>query len=415
VQIDPPAQQWSDGPMTRRAAARGPARMSERSLAPDLARGSVLLFIALANVSTYFYGRPLGPGLRPVGGSVLDDVLDFVVTVLVDARSYPMFALLFGYGMVQLTGRQLSNGAAWPAVRRLLLRRQAGLLLLGAVHTFLLFHGDVLGVYAATGLVVLLLFRRSGKALLWWTTISVMLLTGLSGLISVVRPTPPAGTDGYLSQALTRLLDWGLASGLSAVLLVVVGPMLIGVLMARAQLLDRPGEHLVVLRRIAVGGVVTGVLGGIPFGLIVAGWGQAILPTWAAQALHGFTGVAAGAGYAALFALWAASRAAAERRGRVRVLAATGQRSLTGYLWQSVLFAPLLAPWGLGLGARLPTSLGYLLAVLVWASALLLAHWLDRAGRRGPAESRSGRDPVLPPRDGCFWDTSDGTCPTSTD
>jgi len=261
-----------------------------------------------------------------------------------------------------------------------------GLLVFGAAHAFLLFHGDILGVYGATGLVVLLLFRRSRRALLWWTAISVVLLVGLDALVAGSVFSQPARADGYLAQAVERLLNWAAAVGFAAVLLLMVGPMLIGVLMARARMLDRPGDHLPALRRIAVGGVGAGVVGGIPQGLLVAGWGPPLLPEWGASALHGFTGLAAGAGYAALFGLWAASRDGLERRGPAAVLAAAGRRSLTCYLWQSVLFAPLLAAWGLGWGARLPTSLGYLLAVLAWGTGLLLAWWLHRRGSRGPAE-----------------------------
>lgn len=373
-------------PTVQRNARRGPVRTAERSLAPDLARGSALLFIALANVSAYLHGRELGPGSRPVGGSALDDVLDFLVAVLVDGRAYPMFALLFGYGMVQLTGRQLAGGATWSAVRRLLLRRQIGLVLFGAGHAFLLFHGDVLGLYGATGLVLLLVFRRSRRALLWWASITAVLLAGVLAFTPAATPAVPARTDGYLAQAVDRLLEWSMAVGLGVLMPMLLAPMLVGVLMARAQLLERPAEHVVLLRRIAICGLAVGILGGVPYGILVAGW-EPVLPVAGAAALHGLTGVVAGAGYAAAFGLWAAGRTAQGRRGPIAVLAASGQRSLTCYLWQSVLFAPLLAAWGLGLGARLPTSLAYLLAVLVWAGGLLLARWLDRAGSRGPAET----------------------------
>lgn len=56
-----PATPPGGSPATAGSAARGAVRGSERSLAPDLARGAVLLFVALANVSTYFYGRDLEP------------------------------------------------------------------------------------------------------------------------------------------------------------------------------------------------------------------------------------------------------------------------------------------------------------------------------------------------------------------
>ncbi len=59
-------------------AGGGPVPASRRSWAPDLARGAVLLGIALANVGLYLHGTEMGPGLRPVDGSPLDRTLDFV-------------------------------------------------------------------------------------------------------------------------------------------------------------------------------------------------------------------------------------------------------------------------------------------------------------------------------------------------
>jgi uncharacterized membrane protein YeiB len=49
-----------------------------------------------------------------VGGSWLDNALDVLVATVVDGRSYPLFAMLFGYGMVQLFRRQSRSEAPWP-------------------------------------------------------------------------------------------------------------------------------------------------------------------------------------------------------------------------------------------------------------------------------------------------------------
>lgn len=52
---------------------------------------------------------------------------------------------------------------------------------------------------------------------------------------------------------------------------------------------------------------------------------------------------------------------------------AVGKRSLTGYLLQSVLRAPLLAAWGLGLGAALSAWSMAVLAVALWLVSVGLA------------------------------------------
>lgn len=365
---------------------RGPVTRSERSLAPDLARGTVLLFIALANVSTYFHDRVLEPGHRPVGGSRLDDVLDVVVATVVDRRSYPMFALLFGYGMVQIARRQRAAGASRRAMRTVLVRRNLALVVLGAVHALLLFDDDILGPYGAIGLVALVLLERSRRVLTGWiagTTVSLALAMGATD--AGTAGDVPRESAEYATSAIERIASWGVGLAEVTVVLALLGPTLIGVLMARAGLLDRPWEHVRVLRRTAMVGIPLGLMGGAPYALTVGGfWSPSPLTAGLLGVLHVATGVAAGVGYIALFGLWAARR---RTRGPVtRALAATGERSLTCYLWQSVVFAPLLSAWGLGLGDRLGTTAGYGLAVAVWASSVVLAVVLARTGRRGPAE-----------------------------
>jgi uncharacterized membrane protein YeiB len=81
-----------------------------------------------------------------------------------------------------------------------------------------------------------------------------------------------------------------------------------------------------------------------------------------------------------------AARAGAGAGPLTRALAACGQRSLSCYLGQSVLFVALLPAWTLNLGARLGVAQAAVLAVVVWLVLLLVAVVSARAGYRGPAE-----------------------------
>ncbi|MGF1662865.1 MAG: DUF418 domain-containing protein [Kineosporiaceae bacterium] len=375
----------------------------ERSLAPDLARGSVLLFIALANVSTYFYGREVGPGHRPVDASSLDRVLDFAVTLLVDRRSWPMFALLLGYGLWQITHRQQARGTSWPATRGILVRRGLWLFAFGGVHALLLFDGDILGPYGLSTIVMLLFLRRSARALVAWGLVSLVLLTAAFGVLGAVGVGEvPYDDPSYLISAVNRLIGWTVTTVATALFIGLLAPMAAGLLMGRAGWLDRPWDHVGALRRVAVWGTAASVLGGLPFALQVAG----VLPASpfallaSSQALHTLTGVAGGAAYVAIFALIAVRLRNRPRRGLIRAFTATGERSLTCYLLQSVAFAPLLSAWGLGWGGIAPTSAGYALAVVVWAATVVVAVLLDRAGRRGPFEVALRRLTYRPGRTG---------------
>ncbi len=366
----------------------GPVPQSQRSWAPDLARGAVLLGIALANVGLYLHGTEMGAGGRPDDGSPLDRALDFVVTLLVNERSRPMFALLFGFGLVTMARRLEDTGTEPRRRRAVLLRRQLLLVAFGGVHAGLLFEGDILGIYGATGLLVLLLMNRRPRVLMAWGTASLVLLAVFFALAS---PGADLSSEpsGYLASILDRLTIFVLGIVIATAILVVLAPMLVGVTMARAGLLDRPWEHVRLLRHLAVSGSLVGVGGGLPHALVVARvWEPGTITSGALAAVHGVTGLAMGVAYVCLFALWAARlhERRAPRRGAPAVLAAVGERSLTCYLLQSIVLAPLLSPWGLGLGEGMSTATAYGIAVAVWLLTVAVAWSLAVTGRRGPFE-----------------------------
>jgi uncharacterized membrane protein YeiB len=146
----------------------GAIPQAERSLAPDLARGLTLWFIALANVGSYLYGRPVaGVGWCPVDGDRGDHALDLLVALFVHERSFPLFAILLGYGLATITHRLTTSGVPVGTLRWVLIRRGLGLITLGAIHAALLFHGDVLGLYGLTSLFALPLLRRGVARAVW--------------------------------------------------------------------------------------------------------------------------------------------------------------------------------------------------------------------------------------------------------
>jgi uncharacterized protein len=375
------------------ATPSGPTTDHERSLAPDLARGCVLLFIALANVSTYFYARETEVAFRLVGGTALDNVLDFVVASVVDRRSYPMFAMLFGYGTWHMLRRQRASGATLSAARGLVMRRNLWLVVFGLVHAALLFGGDILGLYGVTGMAALLVIDRRRWVQLLVGGISITVITlAIASSETQIGYVPESTTGSYLSEMATRTIDWAINVGVFGITFAMVGPFLIGAAVARAGLLDRPWDHVVLLRRLAIGCVTIGIVGGMPLGAIAAGWwaDPSSAVRFAVGALHTLTGIAAGLGYLSLFGWWAARRHGAGRPagsgGFAGAVTATGKRSLTCYLAQSVVLAPVMSGWGLAWGGRIGATTAYLLAVGTWLATVALAVSMERAGRRGPAE-----------------------------
>ena len=140
----------------------GATPVAARALAPDLARGGMLLLIALANVHLYGYG-PLGrtatrPGHRggPAGRAAAD----------VPGRRAGVPAVRTA---VRIRDRAADPAAGAvgcrPAVTRLVRRRGGWMIVIGLLHGVLLWSGDIVGAYGLLAVLMAgLLVRGSDRA-----------------------------------------------------------------------------------------------------------------------------------------------------------------------------------------------------------------------------------------------------------
>ena len=294
----------------------GAVALRDRALAPDAARGAMLLLIALANVHFFLFDRPLGVRSYPAALTGLDGVVAGVQLVLVDGRAYPLFGLLFGYGLGQLAARRAAAGVEERVVVRLVRRRGRWLVAIGAVHVVLLWSGDIVAAYGvlavALGAVVV-----SGTALSLATTAVVgsVLGAGLGAFSAFsppgTAPLPSVAVADPVTAAVERISEWagGIVIGS---LISVVGAVALGALAARFRVLDEPAAHRRLLGRVAAAGLGTAVLTGLPLALAAVGvWrpGEGLLML--AAFLHTLGGYAGGLGYAALFGLLVIRRGAA--------------------------------------------------------------------------------------------------------
>ncbi|MFD7657206.1 DUF418 domain-containing protein [Actinosynnema sp. NPDC059797] len=397
----------------------------------------MLLLIALAHAHMYLAGNRTGFRGYDLDGSAVDRVVAAVQVLLVDGRALPMFAALFGYGLVRLADRLAGRLApaepfagrfvagpgttartaagttagttvgtaartaaatgpggadgSWPHVRRVLRRRSLWLLAFGACHALLLFFGDILGAYGLIGLLLIGFLRRDDRDVLRAAGVGLLLhvvVIGAFGLLTVHAPkgdTPAAMADP-VGAAVARVVAWT-AMTPTWFVASAVPTFLLGIWAARRRLLDEPGRHRALLRRVAVAGVGAAVVGGLPLMLVDAGlWAPPAAVSVPAYVLHSVAGVAGGLGYAALVGLVAAR--VGERRGPVvGALVACGQWSLTCYLLQSVVFVAVFAPYAGGVGLRAGDAAASGIAVVTWLGTVVLASLPGLRGRRGPAES----------------------------
>ena len=111
-------------------AGEAGAATTVRIPAPDLARGVMLLLIAMAYAVVH---AGFGFGESTAGLSWWDQVAAGVSALVLDNRAFPMFAILFGYGLAWSVRRQRER-QVYRVDTELRLRRRAWMLLaIGAV------------------------------------------------------------------------------------------------------------------------------------------------------------------------------------------------------------------------------------------------------------------------------------------
>ena len=370
-------------------AARGPTAIADRALGPDLARGTMLLLIALANSHYFLQGAPYFGGF-PQDGGPLDQVVTWLISTFVDGRAYPMFALLFGYGVARIVARQTGTP---KQVRHLLWRRSGVLFAVGFVHAMVLFVGDILAAYGVLLFVGAWAVRWKDRSLLIVAAIFfvVCALPSEDSLaIGTTAPDASVLSPDLWTQFAERITVQPWIAFLGPVGLAC--PFLVGIWAGRRRVIEQPELHRRLLAATAVFGIGAAVIGAQPVALAAAQLVSA--PSDAALTylgpLHDATGVLGGFGYAALIAL-VSLRIARPLSPLPRAIAATGQRSMTCYLSQSIVWFVVFTPYVLGLADDLSVTATALLAAGTWATTVVMADRMRAAGERGPFERLTRR------------------------
>ena len=410
--------------------------------APDVARGFMLLLIAVANVPSW---NTMPNGAESPASSV-DAWWMFVRTLVVDHRAYPLFAMLFGFGLMTMINRRIAAGtqsylASLPGVPegrepmpqevgwarematidayRLVRRRGWWMLLIGFVHG-LVFPGDIIGAYGLVAVLLANLLARKNYSVLYLITGIISVLALATYLASGTLSGGDALTaSGEQSVSLTVALLWVVTNALQwAVVLVVqvlialIGPAaVIGARLADTDLLTHPERHRRLLISVGLGGLALGALAALHGALTLV----TSMERWPTDfAATEFFGLAGACGWLALLALYAGGPRPDGRLTGLRWLAsAVGRRSMTVYLSQTILFGiifgvvPLLVT-----GRRLwmGQAAAALVALGVWLASVVLCAVLERGGHAGPFETllrtavaRSERRRPTPPPPPAVW------------
>jgi uncharacterized membrane protein YeiB len=372
------------------------SKTTKRSLAPDLARGFMLLLIALAHAPMYVASSGSGVLNHPLGGSWIDNTFKFLTLLFIDLRSYPMFAALFGFGLAMIVSRRLATGSSLDQTKLLVYRRCFFLIVFGVLHAVFIFSYDILSIYGIAGLIVGWLLFRSDRAIVkgaaWFVGFVVFMLTVQAVMMAVSgeqasAPHGSVATDMYGTSILIRFTEFPMWIVYSLLVMPLLAPILIGVWVKRKELLEKPEQNKSILKYITIVGISVSVIGGLPFALAGAQvWQPAPDLKGVLIGIHTITGLFGGIGYTAMFGL--ISLYIGQHQGViVQSLVAIGRRSLTCYLAQSIILAILLSDWGLDIGDKIHSFTAALIAIVVWLLTVFLAVFLEHRGNKGPAET----------------------------
>ena len=141
-----------------------PVSETDRIVALDALRGFAILGILIMNIQSFSmidaaYFNPSAYGsLQGIHG-----IVAALSAIFADQKFMTLFSIMFGAGVLLMTQRTEAKGLK---SRRVHYRRMLVLLLFGLIHAYLLWHGDVLVVYAMCGMIIYPLRKRSPRTLI---------------------------------------------------------------------------------------------------------------------------------------------------------------------------------------------------------------------------------------------------------
>ena len=166
-----------------------PVSAGERFFAVDVLRGFALLGILAMNIMAF--GWPEAAYEDPFRGGGFEGAdrgVWFFNHMFFEAKMMTIFSMLFGAGLVLMDQRAEKRGAR---IRGVYYRRILWLLVIGLIHSYLIWWGDILVLYAECGLL-LYFFRNKTPRTLIILGMSAMLVliplvVGFGGAVNFMR------------------------------------------------------------------------------------------------------------------------------------------------------------------------------------------------------------------------------------
>ncbi len=375
-----------------------PISSQERIEILDVLRGLAVGGILIGNMQ-WFSGYGFMPETL-AGQSPLDDqITHFLVHFFVEGKFYSIFSFLFGFGFALQIARAEERGDLKASLFK---RRLFWLLVIGMLHAYMLWAGDILSIYAVMGFVLILFRKKTNGALLKWAfaLLVIPILTYILLYILFVAFVSPEAIatfeawqidfwnelvkkvqqSNYLQILTGYNLNYIVGRYASLIfemrLPKILAMFLLGFYAYRRGFFQDLSSHQPFIRRVLKYGLVLGLVGNVAFAALAGQ--EAVFPPSPAG-IAGVVAYAFGVPALTLFyiALVATLWQKAVWRRLLAYIAPVGRMALTNYLLQTVICVLIFYGYGFGQFGRSGATTATLIALAIFLFQILIsALWL---------------------------------------
>lgn len=363
----------------------------------DGIRGFSLFGILLANMLIFQYGLWGKDEIHLFELSRVDQYTYTLTKIFIEGSFMPIFTFLFGYSMIMMKNslERKNLRVKWHLFRRMIM-----LIVIGLLHSIYFWEGDILFLYGAMGILLLMFVNRKPKTILIWG-VSLFLLFGIGSFFGEeeLQQADMDFTDAYIektteiysSGTYAEIKDYrnnneedplskelGESKMVFLVLLtpLVIAPMfLFGMYAAKRKMFFRPHKEK---RFYWIGFILC-----LPVGLLLNIIGYFYSDNNWAMGSAMIGEILLAFGYIFLVALLYC------RKSKFRILTyleSIGKLSLTNYIMQTVICTTIFYGYGFALFGRAGVTDGILLGIVVFALQIYFSTIYLNHFRYGPLE-----------------------------
>ncbi|MCF6410799.1 DUF418 domain-containing protein [Pseudalkalibacillus salsuginis] len=380
-----------------------PISTHQRIATIDIIRGFALLGIFLVNIPALSAPALIYDlySIQPAYEG-MDRWVRLIYDLFVQAKFYPMFSFLFGFGFyIFLSRAELKTDQP----RKLFIRRLVILLTFGLLHLVFVWYGDILHTYALIGFLLLFFYPLRPKTLLIW---AASLLFLFYALLALPLLAPPSHYDSlnyigetvgnnkveesvrmYREAGYFELTAYRFQNEVLPVLEYflfnipqILALFLLGLYVGKKGIIAEPGSHRMLIRKIWGISII------IAFPLMI--WLTSIELGWLDYGVHeeSFSYLLmnlSGMFLASFYIFSAVLFLEKIRMNRIlQSFQAAGKMALTNYLAQTSLSVIFFV--GLGFYNKVSLTFGLLMVLVFFSIQLVYSHYWLKYFHFGPFE-----------------------------